>query len=325
MMLGVALLIVGATLTAGLSAYGVALVGFGMMGLAKSAYDPAMQTYISQRVPYARRSRALGVSELAWSAAWLGMPLSGWLIDHLNWRAPFAVIAALGLAGWWLIRHTLVADQPDPPILPNSPTLEAQRKDAWAALFLSFNHLWHDRHARLALCITMSLALAQDSLIVVYGAWMEDAFGLTVTALGLVSLVIGLAEAIAELGVALLSDRLGKRRAVSLGLALTAGGYLLLPRLSGNLDVALAGTAFTILAFEFSIVSFIPLISGLSATARGTLMSLNVAAFSVGRVVAAPLAVALYRPGDLTRNGLLSALVCLLSLGLLLFIREREH
>jgi predicted MFS family arabinose efflux permease len=137
--------------------------------------------------------------------------------------------------------------------------------------------------------------------------------------------VIGVAEAIAELGVALLSDRLGKRRAVSLGLALTVGGYLLLPRLSGNLAVALAGTAFVILTFEFSVVSFISLVSGLSATARGTLMSLNVAAFSAGRMIAAPLAVALYRPGDLTRNGLLSAAVCLLSLGLLSLIRERGH
>jgi predicted MFS family arabinose efflux permease len=69
----------------------------------------------------------------------------------------------------------------------------------------------------------------------------------------------------------------------------------------------------------------IPIVSGLNATARGTLMSLNVAAASVGRMVAAPMAVALYRPGDLTRNGPVSALVCLLLLGLLSRLREGGH
>jgi predicted MFS family arabinose efflux permease len=185
--------------------------------------------------------------------------------------------------------------------------------------------LRNDRQAWLALMITALLMLAQDNIVVVYGVWMEDTFGLTVTALGVASLVIGAAEAVAELGAALLSDRLGKRRAVFLGLIVTASGYWLLPRLTGNLVVALVGTAFVVLAFEFSIVSFIPLVSGLSATARGTLMSLNATAFSAGRMVAAPMAVALYRPRDLSRNGLMSAAICLLLLGLLSLLRERYH
>jgi hypothetical protein len=48
-------------------------------------------------------------------------------------------------------------------------------------------------------------------------------------------------------------------------------------------------------------------------------------ATSVGRVVAAPLAVALYQPGDITRNGLISAIVCLVLLVLLTQLRERGH
>jgi predicted MFS family arabinose efflux permease len=318
MLWGIVFLVGGAAITAGLPWYAGALLGFGLAGLAKGAYDPALQVYVGQRVPYAQRGRALGITELAWSAAWLGMPLSGWLMARAGWRAPFAVIAALGLAGLGLTWRVLPPD-------PGENPATAPQPQAWAALRQGFGQLRGDRHAWLALGITALLISSVEILTIVYGAWMEHTFGLEVTALGLVSLLLGVAEAVAELGAALLSDRLGKRRAVSMGVAVMSAGYLLLPRLTGNLAVALAGTVLVVLAFEFSIVSFIPLVSGMSATARGTLMSLNVVAFSVGRMVAAPLAVALYRPTDLSRNGLLSATLALLSLGLLSLLRERGH
>jgi predicted MFS family arabinose efflux permease len=297
MLLGGILLLVGGLLTAGLP-----------------GYDPAMQAYIGRQVPYERRGRALGIVELSWSATWLSMPLSGWLIGHVNWRMPFFIFAALGLLVWWLIRR----------VIPVTSGRKAKGA-GMASLITDWRHIWRDRQAWLALSITGLLMLAQDNLIVVYGAWMEDTFGLTVTALGMVSLVIGAAVNTAELGAAFFSDRIGKRRGVFLGLVFAALGYLILPRLTGGLGLALLGLVMVILAFEFSVVCLIPLVSGLSATARGTLMSFNVAAFSAGRMFAAPLAVALYRPGDLTRNGLLSALICVGLIGLLSRVDERGH
>jgi predicted MFS family arabinose efflux permease len=314
MLLGSALLVAGAALIAGLPWYAVALLGFGLLGLSKGAYDSAVQAYIGRRVPYEQRGRALGISELAWSAAWLGMPLGGWLIARAGWRAPFVLIALLGALGWWLTQRVLPPDEPEQP----GPGASRQERE-------SIQRLLRDRHAWVALSITALFITTQEILFVVYGAWMEDAFGLAVTTLGLASLIIGAAEALGEVGAALLSDRLGKRRAVFAGMLFASGGYLVLPRLTGSLALALAGTALVILAFEFSVVSYIPLVSGLSATARGTLMSFNVVAFSVGRTLAAPLAVALYRPGDLTRNGAVAACVSVLILVLLLQVQERGH
>jgi predicted MFS family arabinose efflux permease len=317
MVLGMGMLVAGAALVGASQWFALAALAFGILGLSKSAFDPAMQGFLGHRVPYERRARALGLAEMAWSGALLGMPLCGWLIDHVNWRAPFALIAVLGILGWWLTRRALSP-------LGDSGT-HAHEGDAGSELYHSLLGLWRDRDARLALAITALLMLAQDNLMVVYGAWMEDRFGLTVTALGMVTLVFGAAELTAELGVALLSDRLGKRRTVFLSLVLTGCAYLLLPHLTGGLLVALSGTVLVILAFEFSIVGLIPIVSGLSATARGTLMSLNVAAAAVGRMVAAPLAVTLYGPGDLVGNGAMSAAVCVLLLILLSLLRERGH
>ncbi len=322
MVLGTILLVVGASLVAGLPWYGVALLGFGILGLSKSAYDPAMQAYLGRRVPYKQRGRALGLAELAWSGSLLGMPICGWLIDHLSWRAPFGLIAVIGVLAWWMTQYRL---SPDRLSARGKSQLDHQRRQGLVGLFRTIGPLWQDRQARLALTITALLMLAQDNLMVVYGAWMEDRFDLSVTALGMVTLVFGAVELVAELGVAFASDRFGKRRAVFLSLIATGCGYLLLPHLTGSVTLALIGTAFVILAFEFSTVGLIPIVSGLNATSRGTLMSLNVTAASVGRVIAAPLAVALYQPGDLSRNGPVSAVVCLTLLGLLSVLHEREH
>lgn len=319
MIVGLSLLVAGAALVAGLPWYVTVLVGFGILGLSKSAYDPAMQSFVGRRVSYERRGRALGIVELSWSAALLLMPLCGVLIDRVDWRAPFALVAILGVGAWWLTRRFLSPD----------PVAEEQRRDrpinsgyGPRAVFQSLAPLFQDRNTRLALAITVLLILAQDCMMVVFGAWMEHAFGLTLTVLGLATLIFGLAELTAELGVAFVSDRLGKRRAVFLGVVGMGLGFLVLPTLNKNLGYALAGTAFLTLAFEFSIVGLIPIVSGLNAESRGTLMSLNVAAASVGRMVAAPLAVALYRMGDIGRNGLLSAAVCVLVLVLLVALRE---
>jgi hypothetical protein len=77
------------------------------------------------------------------------------------------------------------------------------------------------------------------------------------------------------------------------------------------------------LFFEFTIVGLLPLVSGMNAKARGTLMSLSWAAMSASRVIAALVGVAVYTPGDIGVNGPISALACLLLLLVLLRLRER--
>jgi predicted MFS family arabinose efflux permease len=152
---------------------------------------------------------------------------------------------------------------------------------------------------------------------------MEDGFGLSLTSLGAVTLVIGAAELLAELGVAFVSDRFGKRRSVLVSVVLLGLAYLALPRLTGSLGIALVGTAVMTLLFEFTIVGLLPLVSGMNASARGALMSLSWAAMSLSRVIAAPVGVALYTPGDIGVNGPVSAAACVLLLLVLLRLRER--
>jgi predicted MFS family arabinose efflux permease len=320
MVFGAALFAIGALLTAAFPWYGVALVTFGVMGLAKMAFDPAMQVFLGQRVPYERRGRALGLAELAWSLSLLAMPLCGWLIDTVSWRAPFLLLGAAGVPIWWLTRQALPPDvTSDRGVVDQTWDL----KGALSSLVGDVRHVWRDSQSRLALVTTGLIAFAQVTMMVVYGAWMEDGFGLTVTNLGAVTLVIGAAELVAELGVAFISDRLGKRRSVCVSVFFLILAYLALPRLTGSLGAALVGSAVMTLFFEFTVVGLLPLVSGMNAQARGTLMSLSWAAMSASRVIAAPVGVAVYAPGDIGLNGTISAVASLLLLLVLLRLRER--
>ncbi len=322
MILGTVLFTAGALLTAAFPWYGVAVVAFGLMGVAKIAFDPAMQVFLGRRVPYERRGRVLGAAELSWSLSLLAMPLCGWLMGAVSWRAPFVLLGVIGFPVLWLTRRALPPDTtPDPAPLPRPSEL----KRTVTSLIAPVRDVWADRQIRLALVTTALVAFAQINVMVVFGAWMEDGFGLSVAGLGLATLVMGAAEFVAELAVAFISDRFGKRRSLFVSVVFTALSYIALPHLTGSLAAALAGSAVMIFFFEFTIVGLLPLLSGMNADARGTVMSLSRAVGSVSRAIAAPIGVALYAPGDIGLNGPVSAVACLLLLLVLLRLRERGH
>ncbi len=98
---GLGLLAVGMLAGSFLPYYGMILVALFLAGLGKSIFDPAIQAYVGERVPYERRGMIIGIMEMAWAGSSLvGIPLVGLLIDRLGWRAPFFVLGGLGLLGF---------------------------------------------------------------------------------------------------------------------------------------------------------------------------------------------------------------------------------
>jgi len=258
-----------------------AAVAFTLYGLAKALYDPALYAYIGDQVPYRERGRVTGVIELSWSGAWLlGVPASGFLIEHFGWRAPWAALIALGLVGLALTRAGL------PPAPRSGP------RPGGRPLLTSIVATWRDLLRRpsviVLLMTSLLLTLAIEIPFIVYGAWLETAFGLSLSALGLASTVVGLAEATAELGATVITDRLGKKRSVLVGLLSLAASLMALPWLSRlGLVGALSGVILMMLSFEFGLVSLLPLATELAPEARASLFSLNAMSMSLSRVLAA--------------------------------------
>ena len=314
MLAGVALLIAGATVCAMIPLYAAFMAAFVLFGIAKAIYDPTMQAAISDRVPYAQRGRAMGISELSWSAAWLiGVPSAGWLIAHMGWQAPFAFVAMLGVAGLLLLAWMLPHDVPATGHANNTS--------------LQLGQVIRNRNLMAALCVTSFIILANEVTFIVYGAWMESRFGLSVVSLGVASIVIGIAEATGELGSTALADRLGKRRAVLMGLVVLGISYAVLPSLGQKLEWALGGLALLFVAFEFTLVSSLPLVSELAPEARATAMSVNVAAITVARMIASAGGVALFaRMGQLEFNATASVIASAVAFGVLwFFVREARQ
>jgi predicted MFS family arabinose efflux permease len=267
------------TLLAGVGTLAAAAIAFALYGLSKVLNDPAVHAYLGDTVPYAKRGRAVGILELSWSSAWLlGVPASGLLIERLGWRAPWAALTVLGLLGLWLIHTRLPPAQREAPSSAGTPLA----KD----VFATWRRLLRRRPVCILLLTSLLLTLANEIPFIVYGAWLETSFGLSLSALGMASILVGLTEAAAEIGTTVITDRLGKRRSVLTGLLGLAASLVLLPWLSDlGMIAALTGVVLMLITFEFGIVSLIPLATELAPDARASLLSLNLTAFSLGRIV----------------------------------------
>jgi predicted MFS family arabinose efflux permease len=277
--------------------------------LGKIIFDPSMQAYLGDRTSYQQRGRVIAITELGWSgASLLGLPLIGWLIARSDWATPFPLLAlfTLGMAIW--LFRLLPADEP----------LDAARPRFLEALRTIVSH----RSALAALAISLLISTSNEAVNIVYGLWLETSFGLQVAALGAASAVIGLAELGGEGVVAALTDRLGKVRSVISGTLAVAVACLLLPVIGSNTFGALAGLFLFYLAFEFTFVSLIPMLTELVPSARATLMASNIAASAMGRALGAFIGPYLFDFG-LFANAIFGASIALLALVVVvLFLRE---
>ena len=302
---GLLLFTLGAALTAATGTYAAALLGFALMGVAKLGFDVAARAYVSDRTPYHRRARSLAVLELTWSAALLiGAPTAGWMIGRWGWRAPFWALAALGALGfatlWWAVDRDT----------PSGETIRARfRLDLPGAALMG------------------AVALAYFSVtltLVVFGAWLEDRFGLSLVALGGAAVLLATAELLAEGAVLRMADRIGPRRVVAGGLAAGTAAFALLAPAAGTLALGLAVLFCAFFAFEAMWVAAMPLATDVAAAAPARYLAALVAVGAVAEGAGAALGPVLFDWGGLALNAAVSAGACLIGLGLVLgLVRHR--
>ncbi len=265
-LVGLAIFSFGSGIAAVVGVYAGVLVGFVLMGLGKAVFDVSGQAYLSDRVPYESRARWLAAFETTWAGGFLiGAPVVGWLISLSGWETAYGVVAVI--VGASLLGALVLLDEDHAEM--------AER-----------GRLSLDRSAIGLLAVATLFSAGGEFTTVVLGAWLEDSFAIALVGIAGLASLIGVAELTGAFSTGLFTDRLGKKRAVSIGIVINATGYAIMGLSGGSVLLGVGGALVAFLGFEFLIVSSFPLASELVPGGRGRYLAWLVVAISLGRSLA---------------------------------------
>ncbi|RLD00175.1 MAG: hypothetical protein DRI46_07940 [Chloroflexi bacterium] len=274
--------------------------------LGKAIFDPSMQAYFGDTIPFERRGFVLGITETSWSLSFfLGMPIVGFLMERLGVMSPFLFLTALSVLSFLGI---LVMIPPDSTSSNNTQSITD-----------NFNLVLRSGTALAGLGVMLLICTANQLVNVVFGVWLNQSFGLQIAALGGASALIGIAELLGEGGVSAIADKIGTHKAVAYGLIASVVSSAFLPLVGGSTSGAYLGLFVFFLTFEFTIVSLIPLMTGVLPEARGTVMALSIASANFGRGLGSWIAAPIF-DGGFWHNALAAAVVNLLAILLLRYL-----
>jgi predicted MFS family arabinose efflux permease len=291
--------------------FGSVLALFMVLSVAKAMADPQIQAFIADRVPFERRGTVIGVLELSWALSFvIGAPVFGLLVDRVSWSAPFAllgVVGAAGMAAMWRTARPFMRG-PDPSA---SFSLEPWRT------------AWREPKARVLWLYALGITLGAQMPFLVYPVWMRSRFALSNEQVGFVSVVIGIADVVAEVLVIAFLDRIGKRRAVLAACAFYALAFGLLWALSGTLPGMMAALFCLYLGFEFALVASLSIASEAVPQARTAMMGFYTATSSLGRILGALIALPLFGTDRLWLVSLVGGIAVLLSTAFMAVATQR--
>lgn len=299
MLVMVGLTVIGCTVAALGQSFGAVVVAIMLASIAKTLFDPAMQAYLGDHVPYARRGFAIGVSELAWSGALVTIvALSAFMIGTTGLASIFALLGVLAALAFVLLWVVLPPDR-------GVGTVARER----IAFRESLRAIFANRAALTILLCGFLIAVGFDQFLIIYESWLLDKLKLSTQTIGALSWLFGIAEFGGEMVIVLLADRLGKHRLAmvapaTLGLVFFALRFLA----EVNITMALAGLFVLFFVFEISTISLTPLATEAIPAARGVMLTLYVSAISFGRGIGALIGGGLYRAAGAEANLMLAGI-----------------
>lgn len=259
-------------------------IGLSLSFIGYLIFVPSLQAYLGDQVPYENRGRVLGITEFAWSlTAIIGVPLAGFIIARNSWLAPFPLLALLGALSFIVLARMLPRD-----IVP-----QQGQTGFWKNLHKIFSY----PPAIAALVMVALYTAANEVITLVYGVWVEKTFNLSIASLSATALAIGFSELGGEVLVIMFTDRIGKRKALAVGILVNCLAALLLLLLGRWFIGAMLSLFLFYLTYEFTIVSGIPLMTEILPTARATMMAAHMGLIALGRSMGDLLGPVLYTQG----------------------------
>jgi predicted MFS family arabinose efflux permease len=274
-------------------------------GIAKFGLDTAQTGWIGHRVPFAVRSRVFGVVELSWALALLaGIPVLGWIDDSWGWAAMFVASGGLLLTAAVGMLLVVPRDRPEPGHVAIRPRVTRQTLPMYAYVVLQ--------------------PFAQMFVFAVYGDWFRTGLGMSNAALASFSVLIGFGELVGTGLTAVVTDRVGKRRAAIAGMLVAAPFAALLGVVGRTTWLGVTFIVAMALGTEFSFVSALPIIAELDVEARAAAIGLATAIITIARATSSALSGVTYVHLGIGATGAVSGAVCLLAAVALWQVTEPE-
>lgn len=254
--LAIAVLAVGLVLSA-LAADVIQLVGAQLVaGIASGVALPAIYGGAASVAPRRRESRTIGIVLTGWTLSMVaGVSLSALVADLVNWRAVYAIVAALALAALLALslggRDRIVSGSSPLPLAALATPGVKRLLVACAAFMTAFYGVYG-----------------------YLGDHLHEGLGQSVSINGLAALIYGIGFG----GAALLDgivDRLGAKRLMPLAFLAVAVVYVLLALGAASVTALIALAFFWGLANHFGLNILIMRLTALDPAKRGTIMGLN--------------------------------------------------
>ena len=170
---------------------------------------------------------------------------------------------------------------------PDQITARATRNKTCVAILASIPAL-------AGISIGLWASAANEMVNLIFGLWLANSFGLQIAALAGASVVIGLSELSGEGLVALTTDRIGKPRAIALGLTGNIIASILLPFIGRTETGALIGLFLFYISFEYTVVSQLAADDRKRAAGASDRDGANLVGFGIGRSLGALLSTFIY-------------------------------
>jgi MFS transporter, DHA1 family, inner membrane transport protein len=314
--------VMGAAATNRLHSPIVFALGFAVTALGVATFTTSAHAWLGASVPYARRGWSMGRLETSWAfAVLIGAPIFGLVISIFSVSTMFAGLVLISTLSTYLVWRTFGEAHSSGLSADESPIRLAGRKGRpggtrsaaemgpaskkesdlnenpdYSTIASAGSPQAKALRRRIIAALVCSAALSFGSICIfsVYGSWLTERFGLSVRAVGLFSVFVGIAELAASTLSSTKTDLWGKRRSVAMGsLVMLAGmaGIGIVPKVT-VLGVVVLVLMF--LGFEFGYVSLLSVISEVGEHRKGTVLSIDHALSPLGRAGAAALATSVF-------------------------------
>ena len=303
---------------------GVALLGMVVLGVAKPLLDVGAIGYVSDRVPFTRRARATSVMELTWAGGLLVLAPAGVLVAATSWQLTLVLLGAASAATALLLWRWMDPDDAVPAGQPHehatavgATSVDASATSGSAPPEPAPGSSWR------FLLVAALLFTALESTFGVVGLWLERVQQVDPSLLGALTAFGALGELAGSGFVLGFGDRIGKPRALVIGLLACALGFGLLP-LMPNLPLAMVTLALGLFGTETAIVAAIPLASEVVPGNRTGFLARMMAVSSISRALLGAIGPALLVSYGIGANATISAVAALAAAALVVQLVRRE-